>query len=124
MLSAVILGLAVTSASASCRVDYGKWQFGVNSTTAIHLNGSSTCSLRLSPGRTTDVESVAITQKPMHGAATWSGSLIDILIQYQPTPGYKGADEFSYSITGVFVTRQGATTPVGVANVRVSVDIQ
>ncbi len=76
-------------------------------------------------GRSTDAQSLQITQKPTHGAASWNGSLANPQIRYQASPGYKGGDEFVFSISGsTSRIRSGASRFSGVANVRVSADVQ
>jgi hypothetical protein len=125
MLSAAVLALGTASSYASCQVSHGKWMLDQESTATIQLAAGASCSYRVSPGSSTDVKSVAITQKPQHGSASASGSLVDILIRYQANPGYKGSDEFVYSISGA-TSRSvaGLRSPEGVAKIRVSVDVQ
>jgi hypothetical protein len=91
----------------------------------MHLNGSRDCAISFSMGRGTDAQSLQVTQKPTHGAASWNGSLATPKIQYQASPGYKGADEFVFSISGSGSRLgNGASTFSGAANVHVAVDIQ
>jgi hypothetical protein len=124
VFSAVALCLSVTSSHASCTVDRFRFQFGEDTTAAIHLNGSRDCTISLSIGRKTDAQSFQITQKPAHGAASWNGSLATPRIRYQASPGYKGSDEFVFSASGSTITNGGVTGFSGVANVRVSADVQ
>jgi len=122
--STTALFLSITSSHASCTVDKFRFQFGEDTTAAIHLNGSRDCTITLFMGRKTDVQSFQITQKPAHGAASWNGSLVSPKIRYQASPGYKGSDDFVFSASGSTVTNGGVTGFSGVANVRVSADVQ
>jgi hypothetical protein len=123
ILAVVFLVFATISAGASCDIR-GVWMFGQHSTETLQIIGSAVCGIRATPGRGTDVKSIAITQKPSHGSVSWSGSLVDIVIFYRPNPGYKGSDEFAYAVTGTRMSTHGSLTPLDTANITTSVDIQ
>jgi len=64
------------------------------------------------------LESVAITQQAQHGVAATNGSIAYTEVTYRPKPGYKGPDEFVFTLTGGGKARQGAS------NVHVTMDVQ
>jgi hypothetical protein len=60
------------------------------------------------------VETLAVTKQAGHGIASYNGSLAYPRFVYRSSPGYKGADSFTFSLTN-----KGA-----VANIQVSVDVE
>jgi hypothetical protein len=62
------------------------------------------------------MSSIAITEKAKHGSATTNGSVAYPEVVYVPSRGFKGADEFVFTVTG------GSARSTGASNIRVSVD--
>ncbi|UYY57372.1 Ig-like domain-containing protein [Sphingomonas sp. S2-65] len=81
---------------------------GAVSATVAYNSTNNPITPTLSGGATS---SVAIASAPAHGTATASGTTI----AYTPTPGYIGADSFTYTATGPGGTSSPATASITVS---------
>ena len=118
-LSAAILLASITSSYAGCHVAYWRFYFAEDTNTVMHVTDGGPCSTSIGTiAETSRVDSIQISQQPKHGSASWNNSFAYPKFRYQPSSGYKGADEFVISIVGSNNVRSGP------ANVKVSVDVQ
>jgi hypothetical protein len=46
------------------------------------------------------IYSIAITEQAKHGTVSWNGLKAYPEVTYRPSPGYRGPDQFLYSISG------------------------
>jgi hypothetical protein len=84
----------------------------------MHASSGAPCSMNFVNGGKSNIDSIAITKQPAHGAASWNGSTASARVSYKSSPGYKGQDEFSFDILGA------STRSTSPASVRVSVDVK
>jgi hypothetical protein len=84
----------------------------------MHAGSGAPCLMNFTNGGKSNIDSIAITKQPSHGAAAWNGSTGYPRVSYRSSPGYKGPDEFSFDISG---PSPRSTSP---ASVRVSVDVK
>ena len=119
--TAIILIAAMTSATpsfAGCKVDQIRWSWGQDTTGAAHIAGGGRCKWTFSTGRGSGMASIAITEQAKHGTAATNGSVAYPEVTYVPSRGFKGSDEFVFTVTGGSARGSGAT------HIRVAVDAQ
>jgi hypothetical protein len=114
----ILLLLAATPCKAECHVDRFNFYHGSEVPVTMHASSGAPCSVKFTNGRNSNIDSIAITQQPAHGAASWNGSTAAPAVSYKSSAGYKGQDEFTFDITGASAR---STSP---ASVRVSVDVK
>jgi hypothetical protein len=99
------LGDAVAACNASPRV--GRWHFGETRTLFWHTSEGGICATDLGPAATTQMSSLRIVRRAAHGMAGREGLSG---IAYQPKPGFKGVDTFSFAFSGTGSMSKGTTT--------------
>jgi hypothetical protein len=114
----VLLLLATTPCRAACHTDHFNYYHGSEAAATMHVTSGSSCTIKLGVGGTSSIDSIAVTDRPKHGAASWNGSTVYPEVSYKSSPGYKGDDGFLFEISG---PSQRSTSPAGV---RVSVDVK
>ncbi len=114
----VLLLLATTPCRAGCHVDHFSFYHSFEAPATMHVTSGALCSLKFTNGGKANIDSIAITEQPKHGATSWNGSTAYPEVRYKSSPGYRGQDEFSLNISG---PSQRSTSPAGV---RVSVDVK
>ena len=114
---AMLLIFAATPCKAECHVDHFNFYHGSEVPATMHTTSGAPCSIKFTNGRSSNIDSIAITGQPKHGAVSWNGLNGSPAVLYKSSPGYKGSDDFSFDISG---TSKRSTSP---ASVRVSVDV-
>jgi hypothetical protein len=114
----LLLLLAATPCSADCHVDHFNFYHGSEAPATMHTSSGAPCLMNFTNGGKSNIDSIAITKQPSHGAAYWNGSTAYPRVSYRSSPRYKGPDEFSIDISG---PSPRSTSP---ASVRVSVDVK
>ena len=110
--------MAPTPGLARCKVDMFRWVWGQDASASAHIVGGGRCKLTFSTGRSGGMASIAITTQAKHGKAATNGSVAYPEVTYVPGDGFKGADEFVFTVTG------GNAKGSGASNIRVAVDAQ
>jgi hypothetical protein len=114
----VLLLLVATPCRAGCHVDHFSFYHGFEVPATMYVTSGALCSIKFTNGRKANIDSIAITEQPKHGATSWNGSTVYPEVRYKSSPGYRGQDEFSLKISG---PSQRSISP---ASVRVSVDVK
>ena len=96
-----------------CMVSGNLAPIGFNSEGTIDLNSGESCNLFLNTSGT--IDSSKISQRPKHGTLTLVSMSNAI---YKPKPGYKGTDEFAFTIAGRGLTNAGTSVVKIKANVK------
>ena len=117
-LSAMLSLLAATPCVAKCRTDYYRFYHGSEVSTTMHVSSGVSCVITFTNGRHSTIDSIAITEQAKHGAASWNGSSGYAGVTYRSSPGYRGPDEFLFSISGASAISDKP------AIVRVSVNVE
>ena len=115
---AMLLFLAATPCIAECHINPWKFFYGSEVPATIHAASGEACVMAFSMGRNSNMDSLAITEQPKHGAASWNGLIGYPAVSYTSSRGYRGRDEFVFAVSGKSRSREGAAT------VRVSVDVK
>jgi hypothetical protein len=110
-----VAALCSTPAWAGCKVDPFHFYFGSDTSAEAHITGGGPCKITLAMGRNSGIESIAITEAAKHGSASTNGSPAYPEIYYRPGPGFRGSDQFTFTVKG------GGTRLQGPSNVRVSI---
>ena len=115
LIAAVFLVGLTNSSSTNCSVGFFKFYFKFDSQATMHADSGKLCPFHFTAP---DLEEARIVRQPQHGAATYSGSIEHVMIDYKSAAGYKGTDQFVFSVTG------GSPKNNGTANVAVDADVQ
>jgi len=111
-VTAELLLLSATPCQAKCHTDQFRFQVNFDTSTKMRVTSGAQCTIDLNiTGR---IEALAVTTPARHGIASYNGSIGYPKFVYRSSPGYKGADSFTFSLTN-----KGA-----VANVQVSVEVE
>lgn len=112
-LSTSPAALAQSPAVRDCIVAGTLNPFGFNSQGTIDLNSGETCNLFLNTSGT--IESSKISQRPRNGTLT----IVDSSnAQYKPRPGFRGTDQFAFTVSGRTMNTSGTSVLKITANVR------
>jgi hypothetical protein len=118
VLLCAAFALLADPAWASCNVDRWRFSFGSDTSTTMRVTSGGHCKMTMSTGRGSGLESIAVTQPAQHGTAASNGSVAYPEIVYTPSRGFKGSDQFVFTLTGGGKNRQGAS------NVTVAVTVE
>jgi hypothetical protein len=104
-------------AAAACNATpiVARWHFGEVRTLYWRTSQGAICATDLGPAASTQMSSLRIVRRAAHGMAGREGLSG---IAYQPSPGFKGVDTFSFAFSGTGSQSRGTTT----FNVQVTVD--
>jgi Bacterial Ig domain len=95
-----------------CMVSGNLAPIGFNSEGTIDLSSGESCNLLLNTSGT--IDSSKISQRPKHGTLTMVSASNAV---YKPKPGYKGTDEFAFTVAGRGLNNSGTSTLKIKANV-------
>ena len=116
--AAMLSLLVATPCMAKCHTDYYRFIHGSETSTTMHVSSGASCRITFTLGGKSSIDSIAITEQAKHGAAAWNGFIGYPEVTYRSSPGYRGQDEFLFSISGA---SGRSDSP---ANVRVSVVVE
>jgi hypothetical protein len=107
-----------TPSFADCHIEAFRFFFGSDTSTSGTVSSGSNCTIRPGAGRNAGFSSIAVTTPAKHGSATTNGSIFSPEVYYKPKAGYKGSDDFVFTITG------GGARLQGPSNIHVTMDVQ
>ncbi len=100
LVATVLVAAASTAARAECKWGRFHFVFGTNTTATADADSGQECKLFVHTGRGSTFENFSIVQQARHGKVAWNGSLIESALLYTSQPGYRGPDNFVFSVTG------------------------
>ena len=107
-----------SSSWADCKWGRFSFLFGNNSVASAVADNSQQCTLHVRTGRGSTFTAFGVTQQAKHGSVSWNGSLMQSALIYTPKSGYRGADDFAFSVTGT------GTTASGTSQIAVTMNVQ
>jgi hypothetical protein len=122
MKQSIVLGLIVcclstTPVRAACNMPRFPVDFGTDISTSMSVSNDSRCEMKFWSGRSGNTfESIRILERPQHGIVAKAEGFPSVA--YRPNPGFRGADSFSFIVSG-----RGNRGPKS-STIRVSVTVQ
>jgi len=108
-IATALAALNGSSALADCRIMSFRFYFSQNdsvSTTGVSTGGSR-CRMPIRAGSSSEFTSVAVVTRPGHGSLT---ELRAYRFNYQPAPGFRGADQYAIRVCGKSARGEGCST--------------
>src|SRR5215475_8905968 len=96
LATVLLFSLLGTANAAPCAMG-GRWHFGFDSTSYMLVRPGGRCALMVRAGARSTFSSMSVSAPPRHGTARVDGGS---RVVYQPKPGYRGEDSFSYTVSG------------------------
>jgi len=118
MRKLIVGGIALVAASAgSARAECNVMRFrffpAVQSESTMTVTSGRNCGVILHAGGRSRFDAVGIVQRPQHGPLSPRSG---VGVTYRSSPGYKGADSFTFTVKGSMSGGNGtATIRIGVS---------
>ena len=110
--------MSCLASQASCSIERYRYFFGSDTSTTGTVTGASSCVTKPGAGAGAGLSEVKISAQAKHGVAATNGSVIYPEVTYRPNAGYKGTDDFVFSVTGAGKRLQGTS------NIHVTMTVQ
>ena len=107
ILAAAFTLMMANAALAECSVAGFRFFRGQTSDTTMTVSSGAGCGVLVYAGARSRFDSVSITSAPRNGTLA---SRAGVGVTYRSKPGYRGADAFTFAVTGQLSSGQGTAT--------------